>query len=51
MAEDARLYLIAANKSRPSRQWWYDVRDGSPDGPVVGRIYKQLVAPTGKWWW
>ena len=28
----------------------YDVREGAADGPVVGRIYKLSVAPTGKWW-
>jgi len=28
----------------------YDVREGSPDGPLIGRIYKLSVAPTGNWW-
>jgi hypothetical protein len=49
-----KLYLISANKSRPSGQPWsdddYDVREGSPDGRLVGRIYRLSVAPTGKWW-
>jgi len=26
----------------------YDVREGASDGPVVGRIYKLTVAPTGQ---
>ena len=52
-APDCKLFLIGANKSRPSGEWTdddYDVREGSPDGPVVGRIYKLSVAPTGNWW-
>jgi len=28
----------------------YDVREGLPDGPLIGRIYKLSVAPTGNWW-
>ena len=50
-APDCKLFLIRANKSRPSGQWSdddYDVRDGAPDGPVIGRIYKLSVAPTGR---
>jgi hypothetical protein len=38
-----QLFLIHANKSRPSGGWSaedYDVRDGAADGPVIGRIYK-----------
>jgi len=44
MPEEAR------NKSHPSGQWSeddYDVRDGAPDGTVVGRIYKQSYSPSG----
>jgi hypothetical protein len=26
----------------------YDVREGASDGPVVGRIYKLSVVPTGE---
>jgi hypothetical protein len=40
MAE-RQLFLISANKSRRSGEWSeddYDVRDGAPDGPVIGRI-------------
>jgi hypothetical protein len=50
---ERQLFLISANKSRRSGEWSdddYDVRDGAPDGPVVGRIYKLSVAPTGNWW-
>jgi hypothetical protein len=50
----AELFLVSANKSRrPGMQWSnddYDVREGASDGPVVGRIYKLSVAPTGNWW-
>jgi hypothetical protein len=44
----AELYLVRDNNSRIGND--YDVRDGAPDGPVVGRIYKLSVAPTGNWW-
>jgi hypothetical protein len=51
---ERQLYLISASKSRGDRMRWseddYDVRNGAPDGPVVGRIYKLSVAPTGNWW-
>jgi hypothetical protein len=51
---DTLLYLIAANKSRIGNLDWddddYDVREGAPDSPVVGRIYKLSVAPSGNWW-
>ena len=50
---ESQLFLVSANKSQPSSQWSdddYDVREGSPDGPVIGRIYKLSVAPTGNWW-
>ena len=50
----AELFLVSANKSRRGNMRWsdddYDVCDGAPDGPVVGRIYKLTVAPTGNWW-
>jgi hypothetical protein len=46
MADDVRLYLISANKSRPGTERWadddYDVRDGSPDGPLAGRILHEV---------
>jgi hypothetical protein len=49
-----QLFLIRASKSRRGNMRWsdddYDVREGAPDGPVVGRIYKLSVAPTGNWW-
>ena len=45
MNTDSRLYLVSGNKNDD-----YDVREGAPDGPVVGRIYKLSVAPTGHWW-
>jgi hypothetical protein len=49
-----QLFRIRANKSRIGNLEWsdddYDVREGSPDGPVIGRIYKLSVAPTGNWW-
>jgi hypothetical protein len=52
----AELFLVSANKSsRPGMQWSdddYDVREGASDGPVVGRVYKLSVAPTGhSWFW
>ena len=47
----AELFLISANKSRRSGMQWsdddYDVREGASDGPLIGRIYKLSVAPTG----
>jgi hypothetical protein len=56
MVEDVRLYLVSANKSRPSGQPWsdddFDVREGAADGLVVGRIYKQGHSPSGRsWFW
>jgi len=51
---EGQLFLVSANKSRIGNLEWsdddYDVREGAPDGPVVGRIYKLSVAPTGNWW-
>jgi hypothetical protein len=44
---DARLFLVSGKKSRPHD---YDVREGTPGGRLVGRIYKYSHAPTGKWW-
>jgi len=50
-----RLYLISANKSRPSGQPWdvddYDVRDGAADGPVVGRICRARHRASAQWFW
>ena len=47
---ERQLYLISGNKSRIGNLEWsdddYDVRDGAPDGPVIGRIYKQSSAST-----
>ncbi len=40
MAEDVRLYLISAKKSRTTGHWPdddYEVRLGAPDGPDIGR--------------
>jgi hypothetical protein len=55
MAE-AKLFLISANKSRVGNLDWgqddYDVRDGSPEGSVIGRIYKMVHSPSGTpWFW
>jgi len=51
----ARLYLISANKSRPSGQPWsdddYDVRDGTAAGPVIGRIYRAGHRAGDQWFW
>jgi len=51
---EGQLFLVNANKSRVGNLEWsddeYDVCEGSPDGPVLGRIYKLSVAPTGNWW-
>ncbi len=48
------LFLISANKSRVGSLQWdpddYDVRDGSADGPVIGRIYKKTFSPSGTPW-
>ncbi len=40
MLDESKLFLVSAKKSRTSGQWPddYDVRDGAPDGPVIGRI-------------
>ena len=50
----ADLFLVSGNKSRIGNLEWsddhYDVREGMPDGPVIGRIYKLSAAPTGNWW-
>ncbi len=46
--EEAKLFLISANKSRPSGEWSdddFDVRDGAADGLVIGRIYKKSHSP------
>jgi hypothetical protein len=56
MTEDVRLFLVKANKSRPGTLVWsdddYDVRHGAPDGPVAGRIYKQVFSPSSTpWFW
>ena len=53
MRQAELLFFVRANKSRPFGQWSeddYDVRDDARDGPVIGRIYKLSVAPTGNWW-
>ena len=51
---ERQLFLISANMSRIGNLEWsdddYDVREGAADGPVIGRIYKLSVAPTGNWW-
>ncbi len=54
MAEDVRLYLISAKKSRTTGHWPdddYDVRLGAPDGPDIGRIYGGDVVQNGSWFW
>jgi hypothetical protein len=51
---DARLYLVSAAKSRDSGHWNaddYDVRDGAPDGAVIGRIMKGPVPADVPWFW
>lgn len=45
MAEEPTLYLIGDAERND-----YDVREGSPSGRIVGRIYKRSHAPTGLWW-
>jgi hypothetical protein len=51
---EGQLFLVSANKGRIGNLEWsdddYDVCEGAADGPVVGRIYKLSVAPTGNWW-
>ncbi len=35
------LFLVSAIKNRPAGQWSdddYDVREGAPDGRVIGRM-------------
>jgi len=52
---NVRLFLVSANKSRPSGQPWsdddYDVRDGAADGPLVGRIYRAGHRAGDQWFW
>jgi hypothetical protein len=53
MMSEGQLFLVSANKSRPSGEWSaddYDVREETPNGPLIGRIYELAVAPTGNWW-
>ena len=54
MMPEGQLFLVSANRGRRGNMQWsdddYDVREGKPDGPLIGRIYKLSVAPTGNWW-
>jgi hypothetical protein len=47
MMPEGQLFLVTANKGRSSDEWSdddYDVREGTPDGPMIG--------PTGNgWFW
>lgn len=51
----ARLYLISANKSRPSGQPWsdddYDVHVGAAVARVIGRIYRAPNRAGDPWFW
>jgi len=51
MVPEGQLFLVSANKSSRGNMRLsdddYDVREGLPDGPLIGRIYKLSVAPTG----
>jgi hypothetical protein len=51
----AKLVLVVASKSRGGNRWSaddYDVRFGSTNGKVVGRIFKASMAPPGRnWFW
>ena len=53
--ENRQLFLVGANKSRPSGRWSvndFDVLEAKPNGRTVGRIYKLSVAPAGnRWFW
>ena len=43
----SQLFLVSANNSQPSSQWSdddYDVREGTPDGPVVGEVGLHMVS-------
>ena len=45
-----RLFLIRANKSRPSGEWSaddYDMRDEAPDCPVIGRTRAAKLGQPG----
>ncbi len=53
---DARLYLVSALKSRDSGIWDeddYDVRLSTPDGLVIGRIFRPVLAraTSASWFW
>ena len=54
MVPEGQLFLVSANKSSRGNMRLsdddYDVREGLPDGPLIGRIYKLSVASTGNWW-
>ncbi len=41
---------IFARSGSRSRFRSYDLRDGAPDGPLVGRIYKMVHSPSGTPW-
>jgi hypothetical protein len=56
LMSECQLFLISANKSRlsgqPSPDDDYDVRYGSKQGPVIGRIYKKTFSPSDRlWFW
>ena len=52
---DGRVVLVPASKSRPPGPWRdddYDVRLGSAQGQVIGRIYRATMSfPDRTWLW
>lgn len=46
---EPKLFLV---RDRTSRIEDYSVREDSPDGLVIGRIYKKSHSPVGRlWYW
>ena len=55
MDRDQQLLLVRASKSRGGDHWSaddFDVRLGSAQGEVIGRIFKAVMAPDERnWFW
>ena len=50
LTPEHQLFLIRANKSRPSGEWSaddYDMRDEAPDCPVIGRTRAAKLGQPG----